>query len=61
MVLGGAAALVQLVWAVNYLGSVGGGPLTMLRFLVYAVVGSGIWLSGWVLWRSVRDWRRRKE
>lgn len=60
MILCGAAVLVQLVWAVNYLGSVSGDLLTMLRFLVYAMVVSGIWLSGWLLWRTVRDWRRRK-
>lgn len=59
MILCGAACLLQLICIVGYMSSVGGDPLTMLRFLVSNVAVSGIWLSGLLLWQAVRAWRRR--
>lgn len=59
MILCGAACLLQLICIVGSMSSVGGDPLTMLRFLVSNVAVSGIWLSGLLLWQAVRAWRRR--
>lgn len=59
MILCGVACLLQLICIVGSMSSVGGDPLTMLRFLVSNVAVSGIWLSGLLLWQAMRAWRRR--
>lgn len=59
LILCGGAFLVQLVCIFQYMGSVGGDTLTMIRFLVSAVAVNGIWLSGLLLWQAVRAWRSR--
>lgn len=58
LVLGGLSFLVQIVWAVYSVWQMEGGILVLLPLWIGIFVRSGIWLSGWLLWRSVRAWRR---
>lgn len=58
LVLGGASFLVQIAWIVYSVWQMEGGILVLLPLWVGIFVRSGIWLSGWLLWRSVRAWRR---
>lgn len=59
MVLCGASALVQLAWLFRSIWQFSGDITVLLPLWVSALVRSGIWLSGWLLWCTVRDWRRR--
>lgn len=59
MVLCGASALVQLAWFFRSIWQFSGDITVLLPLWVSALVRSGIWLSGWLLWCTVRDWRRR--
>lgn len=59
MVLCGASVLVQLAWFFRTVWQFGGSITVLLPLWGSALVRSGIWLSGWLLWRAVRDWRRR--
>lgn len=59
MILCGASALVQLVWFLGSVWQFGGEISVLLPLWGSAFIRSGIWLSGWLLWRAVCDWRRR--
>lgn len=58
LVLGGISLLVQLAWFLCSVWQMSGSILVLLPLWVGAFVRSGIWLSGWLLWRTVRAWRR---
>lgn len=59
MVLCGAALLVQIVWFFCSVWAIGGDISFLLPLWGGTFVRSGIWLSGWLLWRTVHEWRRR--
>lgn len=59
MILCGGSVLVQIVWLFYSVWQIGGSLSVLLPLWIGAFVRSGIWLSGWLLWRTLRVWRRQ--
>lgn len=59
MILCGGSVLVQIVWLFYSVWQIGGSLSVLLPLWIGAFVRSGIWLSGWLLWRTPRVWRRQ--